>query len=587
MTTDSGKVHSAAAQRALRKIVNRIAGGEDFGLMEEEQVEFLRLAHELEHYRYELEEIQGELEDKDEQLRKLSRELETTGLDLFDYLEFMPVAFVRLSQKGIVEKVNSAARQMLTESDRTLLGAPFSNFVKPEDLDIYFGGIKGGVTKNSRSNFELRVVGAESSEFHAHVQVEPKFEPTGRFRHWHLAIFDVSETRLKDMRLREVHEQLQMSAEAAELGLWNFDLKTGKSKWNHQLYNLLGLEPREGTEDGERFFEFVHPEDRDGILSSRQAILHCKDDHIREEFRVVRADGKTRWLAARGRIYRDEGGRPTRISGINYDITERKKAEETIRLAQIQLSIQLAETNRINEELSQYAYAVSHDLKGPLRAIRNYAEFLHEDLADTLTGDQKKYIEGLKTAVDQGDNLINDLLNLSRIDRVALEIETADVPGVIAEVRSLLDLPAEVKITVDAQWPDFSVDRTLFKQILQNLISNGVKFNERNPKRIEIGCQAAPGDSIDIFVRDNGIGIELQYQEQIFRIFQRLHTDRAYEGTGIGLAIVQKAANKLGGSVRLESEPGKGSTFTLRLPREATEVVKGAVSGFQGGGVYY
>jgi signal transduction histidine kinase len=137
------------------------------------------------------------------------------------------------------------------------------------------------------------------------------------------------------------------------------------------------------------------------------------------------------------------------------------------------------------------------------------------------------------------------------------------------------------------KWPDFSVDRTLLKQILQNLVANGVKFNERNPKRIEIGWQAAPGDTIDIFVRDNGIGIEPQYREQIFRIFQRLHTNRAYEGTGIGLAIVQKAVNKLGGKVRLESEPGKGSTFIIRLPREAAEVEKRAASGFPREGLYY
>ena len=587
MADESNKRHSPAAQRALRKIVDQIAGGVDLGLTEDEQLELLRLNHELEHYRYKLEEVQGELEDKDEQLRKLSRELETAGIDLFDYLEFMPVAFVKLSQKGIVENVNSAARQMLSESDRTLLGVPFSNFVKPEDLGIYFGRIKGGVTKNSLSNFELRMVGAKNSEFHAHIQVEPKFEPTGKFSHWHLAIFDVSEEHLQNERLKEIHEQLQLSAQAAELGLWNFDPGSGKSKWNNKLYELLGLKPREGWEDGERFFEFIHPEDRTGILASPQAFIQNKDDHIKKNFRVVQADGTMRWLAARGRIYRDENGRPARISGINYDITERKNAEETVRLAQLQLTMQLAETERVNEELSQYAYAVSHDLKGPLRAIRNYAEFLYEDLADTLTGDQKKYLEGLKTAVDQGDNLINDLLNLSRIDRVPLETEAADVPGAVAEVRSLLDLPAEVEITVDTKWPDFSVDRTLFKQILQNLISNGVKFNERNPKRIVIGCQAASEDTIDIFVRDNGIGIELQYQEQIFRIFQRLHTDRDYEGTGIGLAIVQKTANKLGGSVRLESEPGKGSTFTLRLPREATEVEKGADSVFPGDGLYY
>jgi PAS domain S-box-containing protein len=575
------------AQRVLRKIVDRIAGGEDFDLTEDDQLELLRLTHELEHYRYEFEQVKGELEIKDEQLRKLSRDLETTGTDLFDYLEFIPVAFVKLSKKGIIEKVNSAARKMLVEPEGTLIGIPFSNFVRPEDFGMYFNEIKNITPKNNFSSFELRIVGKKNREFNVHVQVEPKFEPKGELSHWHLVIFDVSEAHLQNMRLKEVHEQLQLSTQAAELGLWTFDLKSGKSKWNDKLYQLLGLEPREGWEDGERFLEFILPEDRDGILVSRQAILNSKDDYIKKDFRVLRKDGKICWLAARGRIYRDESGRPTRLSGINYDITSRKKAEETIRLAQLQLSIQLAETKRVNEELSQYAYAVSHDLKGPLRAIRNYAEFLYEDMVDTLTGEQKKYLEGLKKAVDQGDDLIRDLLNLSRIDRVPLEMEVAEVPDLVGEVRSILNLPAEVKITVDSKWPEFKIDRTLFKQILQNLISNSVKFNERNPKCIQIGWQAAPKDRIDIFVRDNGIGVEPQYREQIFRIFQRLHTDRDYEGTGIGLAIVQKAANKLGGSVRFESEPGKGSTFYVRLPREKADRGKDADSWVLNDDVYY
>ena len=587
MTIDSNKGHSTAAQKALRKIVDRLAGVEDFGLTKDEQLELMRLTHELKHYRYEFEQVKGELESKDEQLRKLSRDLEAAGKDLFDYLEFMPVAFVKLSKKGIIEKVNSAARKMLAEPERSLIGIPFSNFVTPEDQGIYFGGIKNITTKSSPSSFSMRIVRAEDEEFHAHVQVEPKFEPTGKFSHWHLAFFDVSAEKLSDRRIKEVHEQLQMAAQAAELGIWNYDLKSGTTRWNVQLYRLLGLEPGEGPEDGQRFFDFIHPDDRSGTLANLQTILKSEGDKISEEFRVVRADGKTRWLAARGRIYRDADGRPERISGINYDITSRKKAEETIRLAQLQLSMQLAETERVNEELSQYAYAVSHDLKGPLRAIRNYAEFLYEDLADTLTGEQKKYLEGLKRAVDQGDTLINDLLNLSRIDRAPLEMEAADVPAVVGEIRSLLNLPADVEITVDSQWPNFSIDHTLLKQILQNLVSNGVKFNDRNPKCIQVGWQEAPEDCIDIFVRDNGIGIESQYREQIFRIFQRLHTDRDYEGTGIGLAIVQKAANKLGGSVRLESEPGEGSTFYVRLPRKQADMEKDTGFRVLNNGVYY
>jgi PAS domain S-box-containing protein len=128
-------------------------------------------------------------------------------------------------------------------------------------------------------------------------------------------------------RIHELHELLEMAARAAEIGVWNYDLERGTTNWNEQLYRLLGLPPREGTEDPERFFEFVHPEDRTGKITALQAILTNSDDEIDEEFRILRADGNIRWLAARGRLYRDESGRVVRISGIYYDITERNQAE--------------------------------------------------------------------------------------------------------------------------------------------------------------------------------------------------------------------------------------------------------------------
>jgi hypothetical protein len=267
-------------------------------------------------------------------------------------------------------------------------------------------------------------------------------------------------------------------------------------------------------------------------------------------------------------VYRNRKGEVSHVSGINFDITERKGIEETARLAQLQLTAQLAETERVNEELSQYAYVVSHDLKGPLRALHNYAAFLKEDLSDTLTGEQKTYLEGMQTAAQQGNALIDDLLNFSRLERVTMEKTPADVVDIVKEIHSIIDPPPEVEIKVAHQWPEFKIDRTLLKQILQNLIANGIKFNRRPEKRIDIGWRKASNNAIEIFVKDNGIGIDAQYFSQIFRIFQRLHTNRDFEGTGIGLAIVQKASHMIGGSVWLESEPGNGSTFYVRVPTD-------------------
>jgi PAS domain S-box-containing protein len=481
--------------------------------------------------------------------------------------EFIPVALLALDKKGIVLKANAAARQLLAGGFAPLIGRAFSEFVRPEDLGAYLQQIKlFPYDKKHFSFFELRMADHAGRLFHAYGQVSTKLDPQGSFIHWLLAFFDVSEQKRLEEALRVSREHLALATSAGNIGIWVNDLKTGRSHWNAQLYRMLGLEPRDGPEDQEAFFEFIHPADRNGVLQGAQAVTALEGE-IDLEFRIIRADdGRIRWLAAKGAVDRDRHGRPIRLQGVNYDITDRKKAEETLHLAQLQLGEQLAETERINEELSQFTYAVTHDLKAPLRAIANYVEFLDEDLADTLTGDQKNYLKGLKTAVAQGDALINDLLSFSRLGRTTPVAEAVDVPGLVNEICSLLNLPRKDEIDVQPQWPMIRTDYTLLKQILLNLIANGLKFNRRNPKRISIGWQKAPKERIEIFVRDNGIGIAPEYSEQIFQIFRRLHTSREYEGTGIGLAIVQKAAQNLGGSVRVESTTGEGSTFFVNLP---------------------
>ncbi len=259
-------------------------------------------------------------------------------------------------------------------------------------------------------------------------------------------------------------------------------------------------------------------------------------------------------------------GDTVQIAGVGRDITHQRLAKNKLRKARRQLAEHLTQTQRINEELSQYAYAVSHDLKAPLRAIASYAGFLSVDLAGSLSGDQDTYLQGLMQAARHGEALINDLLSLSRLGRVLPVTEAVNVPGIVTEMRCLLYKSPDIVIDVQPRWPDIRLDRTLLKQILQNLIANGLKFNTNPFKHIEIGWQPAPDNGIEIFVRDNGIGIEPQHQDQIFRVFRRLHTQSEYEGTGIGLALVKKAAQSLGGSIRVVSTAGEGSTFYISLP---------------------
>jgi PAS domain S-box-containing protein len=259
------------------------------------------------------------------------------------------------------------------------------------------------------------------------------------------------------------------------------------------------------------------------------------------------------------------------IASVTRELTERKDAEEALRLAHKDLAEKATALEAANEELSQYAYVVSHDLKGPLRAIRNYSDFLHEDLKGTLAAEQKAYLDGLNRAVQNGEELIGDLLEFSRVGRRGGPIEAIDMDAFFREFITSLNLSREVEVVMADGWPSIQADRTLLRQIFQNLVRNAVKFNRSAHKRVEMGWGPAGDDQCELYVRDNGIGIDPRYHEQIFRVFQRLHVRKEYDGTGLGLAIVKKAASKLRGSIRLESKPGEGSTFFVCVPKAQKE----------------
>ncbi len=302
------------------------------------------------------------------------------------------------------------------------------------------------------------------------------------------------------------------------------------------------------------------------VFCEKIIILAQGKIHFRIEMPVVRLDGEKRIVSFHCAAGAGFEKSLSRMLVSFTDITDSKRIAKLEHLAQIELAAQLVKTERVNQELSRYVYAVTHDLKAPLRAVRNYADFLFEDMGQRLSGEQKKYLDGLKKAADQGNALIDGLLSFSRIGGVPLTSEAVDVPALVYEICSLLDLTRDIQIKIQPQWPKVFADRTLLKQILQNLIVNGIKFNQSSPKRIEIGWQPCRNEQFEMQVRDNGIGIESRHLDQIFRIFRRLHTNREYEGTGIGLAIVQEAARRLGGTVRVESKAGEGSSFILKFP---------------------
>jgi len=302
------------------------------------------------------------------------------------------------------------------------------------------------------------------------------------------------------------------------------------------------------------------------IEADEQEIIKNGFSVLNKEESYISQNGEKTWLLLNKRPLIDHLHNVYGLLGTYTNITVKKNMEESLNSAYREIKKQSEKLSEQNEELSQYAYVVSHDLKSPLRAIHNYADFLFEDLNDTLTGDQKLYLEGMKKAVVQSEQLVNDLLELSQIGKRPSNIVSTHLGQLLKNITETIHLPENSSIIIDEKLPVIETEPIMLRQILQNLITNGLKFNKSENKTVEIGCVEKSSGKYLIFVRDNGIGIEPKYHQQIFKVFQRLHTQKEYEGTGIGLAIVKKSIERIGGSLRIESAIDKGTTFFILLP---------------------
>lgn len=288
------------------------------------------------------------------------------------------------------------------------------------------------------------------------------------------------------------------------------------------------------------------------------------------ELQKKKADGTQVIVASRWSLQRNEQGHPIAILDTNNDITQRKRGELEIRQLNQELGKRTTELEAINKELEAFAYSISHDLRAPLRHMVGYTELLQKNASSILDDKGRRYTLMILESAKRMGTLIDDLLAFSRIGRAETRETTVSLEQLVREVQSEVSQETGGR---NITWrigklPDLYGDRSMLKLALVNLVSNAVKFTRTRPQpEIEIGCTDKTNDGLVVFVKDNGVGFDMKYVHKLFGVFQRLHRAEEFEGTGIGLATVQRIIRRHGGRVWAEGLVGSGATFYLSLPK--------------------
>ena len=477
-----------------------------------------------------------------------------------DYAIFM------LDTAGRIVTWNAGAERIKGYRAEEILNRHFSAFYPREDIE---SGKPAKVLERAAVDGRVEDEGwrirKDGSRFWANVVISALRDESGNLRGFAKVSRDDTARKDAEDALSASEERLRLTIEAAEMGTWFWDIQTDEVSCSEKFRALCGLTSNDKL-DYQACVAMAHPDDKERIHQAVKETLELGVP-FRVEYRVIWPDSSVHWLTGKGRAHHNSDGVAVHMQGIVVDITARKQAQEALK-DQEALERRATELTRSNEDLQQFAYIAAHDLQEPLRMVASYTQLLSRRYTGKLDSDADEFIAYAVDGAHRMQLLIEDLLAYCRVGTSGKAPQ--EISSTTALEQALLNLRGAIEesggVVTHDPLPNVIVDGAQLVQLFQNVVGNALKYRSAEPPRVHVSAKKNHAGEWIFSMQDNGLGIDPQYFKKIFVMFQRLHGREEFSGTGIGLTLCKKIAERHGGRMWVESNPGKGSTFYLALP---------------------